>query len=162
MNVSLVGPPNLVLEGVIKRVLARSIIVVAAAGDDGRRAKPFYPAAYSGVLAVTAVDAKGVVLPEAGSGPHIAFAAPGADMLAAGLGSGYEKVRGTSFAAPLVAGLLASRLATAAPGASQTVIEAVALEAEDLGRKGQDKVYGRGLLARSLRVPIGDAQNVKK
>ena len=154
MNLSLVGPPNVVLEGVIKRVLARSIVVVAAAGNDGPNAKPLYPAAYAGVIAVTAVDARGKALLEAARGPHVAFAAPGADMLAAGVDPDWQRVRGSSFAAPLVAGLIAGRLSAAGAGASPAaIVEALALEAEDLGRKGRDPVYGRGLLGAALRVP---------
>lgn len=153
MNLSFVGPPNLVLEAVIKRVLARSIVVVAAAGNDGPNAKPLYPAAYAGVIAVTAVDARHKALLEAARGPYIAFAAPGADMVAAGIDPEYQPVRGSSFAAPLVAGLIAARIAAAGSGASNAaILDSLALEAEDLGRKGRDNVYGRGLVAASLRV----------
>ncbi|MEP7314870.1 MAG: S8 family serine peptidase [Pseudomonadota bacterium] len=152
LNLSLVGPPNVVFETLIKRVLARSIIVVAGAGDDGSRAEPLYPAAYSGVVAVTAVDGRGSILKEAVRGPHITFAAPGADMPAAQIWSGYEDVRGTSFAAPLVAGLLANRLALAGPDASPSAqIEALALEAEHPERKSRDAKFGRGLVARAVR-----------
>jgi hypothetical protein len=59
------------------------------------------------VIAVTAVDAKGRALPEAGKAAHLDFAAPGADMAAALPGQGYARVRGTSFAAPLAAARLA-------------------------------------------------------
>lgn len=154
MNLSIVGPPNVVLEGVIKRVLARSIVVVAAAGNDGPNAKPLYPAAYAGVIAVTAVDARHKALLECARGPYIAFAAPGADMVAAGVDPDYQRVRGSSFAAPLVAGLIASRLASAGAAATAaSIVDALALEAQDLGKKGRDPVYGRGLLADALRVP---------
>ena len=47
-------------------------------------------------------DSRNRALPEAGRAKHIDFAAPGADMAAALPGQGYAKVRGTSFAAPLV------------------------------------------------------------
>ena len=55
---------------------------------------------------MTAVDARGHALPEAGRAMHLDFAAPGADMAAALPGQGYARVRGTSFAAPLAAARL--------------------------------------------------------
>ena len=72
--------------------------------------------AYPGVVGVTAVDARLKVLIEAARGPQVMFAAPGADLAtAASGGNGYQGARGTSFAAPLVAALLATQLATPAP-----------------------------------------------
>ena len=122
INISLVGPPNKLVQRAIEAVQMRGIEVVAAVGNDGPAAPPQYPASYPGVVAVTAVDAGGRALPEAGKPTHLDFAAPGADMAAAFPGRGYAKVRGTSFAAPLAAArlLLAgspARLATEArPG----------------------------------------------
>lgn len=148
INVSLVGPPNAALERVVKTLAARGHLIVAAVGNDGPAAPPLYPAAYPEVIAVTGVDARDRVLPEAGRGPHVAFAAPGADMLVAVSGSDdLAPARGTSYAAPLVAGLLA----LAASGGA----DAVALlkrDAIDLGPPGRDPIYGHGLVAQALRV----------
>jgi hypothetical protein len=106
INISLVGPPNKIVGRAIQIVQSRGIAVVAAVGNDGPAAPPQYPASYPGVMAVTAVDAKGRALPEAGRPTHLDFAAPGADMAAALPGNGYTRVRGTSFAAPLAAARL--------------------------------------------------------
>jgi len=106
INISLVGPPNKLIERAIQTVQARGVEVVAAVGNDGPAAPPQYPASYAGVIAVTAVDARGHALPEAGKPIHLDFAAPGADMAAALPGQGFAKVRGTSFAAPLAAARL--------------------------------------------------------
>jgi hypothetical protein len=107
INISLVGPSNLLLQRAIQQVRARGIQVVAAVGNDGPAAPPQYPASYPGVVAVTGVDSGGRALIEAGKASHLDFAAPGADMAAALPGQGYAKVRGTSFAAPLVSARLA-------------------------------------------------------
>ncbi|WP_031310193.1 S8 family serine peptidase, partial [Sphingobium sp. C100] len=72
-------------------------------------APPAYPASYPGVIAVTGIDGRGRLLPEAGRALHVDFAAPGADMQAATMADGKGAVRGTSFAAPLVAGRLFAR-----------------------------------------------------
>jgi subtilisin family serine protease len=106
INISLVGPPNRLVQRAIQAVQSRGIEVVAAVGNDGPAAPPQFPASYPGVVAVTAVDASGRALPEAGKPTHLDFAAPGADMAAAFPGRGYAKVRGTSFAAPLAAARL--------------------------------------------------------
>jgi hypothetical protein len=95
------------------------------------------------VIAVTGVDRRNRPLIEAGRGLHLDFAAPGADMAAAAPGGGLKAVRGTSFAVPLVAGRLA-RSSLAALGA----------EAQDLGRKGPDPIFGRGLVCGECRTPL--------
>src|SRR3546814_3360538 len=80
------------------------MLIVAAVGNDGPAAPPAYPASYRGVFAVTGVDTKGRALPEAGRALHVDFAAPGEAVLAATGVAGTDRMRGTSFAAPLVAG----------------------------------------------------------
>lgn len=152
VNVSLVGPRNAVVEAAVRRAAARGMLIVAAVGNDGPSAPPLYPAAYPDVVGVTAVNGRGRVLPEAGRGPQVDFAAPGADMAAAGPGQGYVSVRGSSFAAPLVAGLLAARLRGPDRRGADAAVAAVARAAEDAGARGPDPVYGRGLVAADRRV----------
>jgi hypothetical protein len=149
ISMSLVGPPNLLLAAAVKALVARGYLVVAAVGNDGPAAPPLYPAAYPGVVAVTGVDARGRVLPEAGRGTHVDFAAPGADMAAAGVGGGYVTVRGTSFAAPIIAGRLARLAAEVSTGQA---VETLAREAKDLGAPGPDAIYGRGLVGAEVRT----------
>lgn len=145
INMSIVGPDNAVLGAAVRALQARSIVIVAASGNDGPNAKPLYPAAYPGVVAVSAVDARQRVLPEASGGKHVSFAAPGADLLAAAPQGRFQQVRGTSYAAPLVAGMLARELAS--PGAdSAEILQRFAATAEDRGAKGRDNRYGYGLI----------------
>jgi subtilisin family serine protease len=112
VNLSLVGPPNTLLENVTRAMVTRGHLLVAAVGNDGPAAKPLYPAAYPGVIGVTGVDEKRRVLLEACRGPQVDFAAPGSAMVAASQDGTFSAVRGTSFAAPIVSALLASRLNT--------------------------------------------------
>ncbi|MBC7983704.1 MAG: S8 family serine peptidase [Candidatus Obscuribacterales bacterium] len=152
VNVSLVGPPNLLLEKTVAAMLARGHVIVAAVGNDGPAAPPLYPAAYKGVIGVTGVDARRRVLVEAERGAQVDFAAPGSDMGAASTSDGYVAVRGTSFAAPIVAGLLALRIHALDPTAAQQSIADFAAQAIDLGARGVDKVYGQGLVGESVRI----------
>ncbi|HEU4778473.1 MAG TPA: S8 family serine peptidase [Steroidobacteraceae bacterium] len=149
VNVSLVGPRNALLERAMKVLLGRGHLIVAAVGNDGPAAQPLYPAAYPGVIAVTAVDAGRRVLLEACRGKHLALAAPGADLRAADAAdaTGYKEVRGTSFAAPLVAGLLSRALEAPDPIASASAVVALTAQAVDLGPRGRDNIYGAGLVA---------------
>lgn len=157
INVSLVGPANKMLEQIIRVVTARGSIVVAAVGNDGPSAPPLYPAAYPGVIAVTGVDARKRVLVEACRGSHVAFAAPGADISAAAPQQAYVTVRGTSFAAPLVAGLLALHLQRQDKDDAVAALESLTTQAVDLGPRGPDKIYGRGLVGDELRSGINVA-----
>ena len=150
VNVSLVGPRNLALEAVVARVQAAGQVVVAAVGNDGPAAPPLYPAAYPGVVGVTGVDARRHVLLEANRGPQVRFAAPGADMLAAAVGAGYQPVRGTSFAAPIVAGVLAAQCAAHENACGARGVEELSKQAV---RLGPQPVYGAGLVGESVRTP---------
>lgn len=143
VNMSIVGPANPLVAKAIAQVRARGIVIVAPVGNDGPAAPPAYPASYPGVIAVTGVDGRNRPLVEAGKALHLDFAAPGADMAAASPDGRLRAVRGTSFAAPLVAGRLAR--------ISLTALQA---EAEDLGPKGSDNRFGRGLVCGACRTPI--------
>lgn len=146
INVSLVGPQNRVVERAVARAQDRGLILVAAVGNDGPAAAPLYPASYDGVVGVSAVSATGRVLPEAARGPQVDLAAPGSDMAAASPGGGYAAVRGTSFAAPMVAALIARN------GGGRSGLSATTRAAVDAGERGRDPVYGAGIVGADLRV----------
>lgn len=137
INVSLVGPRNRVVEAVVARLVARGFVIVAAVGNDGPAAAPLFPAAYDGVVGVTGVDARDRVLIEAGRGAQVDFAALGVQ----------GRVRGTSYAAPLVAARLAANLPAPSAASAQNAIAAVRGQARDLGARGRDDVYGYGLIS---------------
>jgi hypothetical protein len=144
VGVSLVGPANPLVARIVEKVLARGTRIVAAVGNDGAAAPPAFPASYKGVIAVTGVDGDDRALIEAGRALHLDYAAPGADMAAAAVSGGLEEVRGTSYAVPLVAGRLAKT-------GSVTALDGAA---EDLGARGPDKRFGRGLVCGDCRTPV--------
>jgi len=150
VNISLVGPSNTPMKAAIAAMVRRGHLIVAAVGNDGPAAKPLYPAAFDGVIGVTGVDRRNRVLPEAGRGPQVKFAAPGGDISAARPG-GYGTVRGTSFAAPIVAGLLSRRLDAPDPAKAGAAVNALVASAQDLGAKGFDTTYGNGLVGGDIR-----------
>lgn len=137
INVSLVGPRNRIVEAIVGRLVARGHAIVAAVGNDGPAAAPLYPAAYEGVIGVSAVDGRGRALMEAGRGAHVDFAANGLVN---------ARVRGTSYAAPIVAGVLAQRYNVLDPAALENALSALRAQARDLGAPGRDPIYGDGLI----------------
>ena len=147
INVSLVGPRNALLERAVNTLVSRGFVIVAAVGNDGPAAPPLFPAAYDGVVGVTAVDRHHHALVEACRGKQVDFAAAGADIDAATQApSARAAVRGTSFAAPFVAALLAEDFP--APDSVRRAAELTKwiARATDLGKPGRDAVYGDGEL----------------
>lgn len=150
-TISLVGPANPLLGKAVASAQDKGLIIVAAVGNDGPAAPPSFPASYAGVIAVTGVDGRNRALPEAGRALHLDYAAPGADMLVAAPGGKTTRVRGTSYAAPLVAARLVQHYAAPDQARRAAAIRALDAEARDLGGKGPDKVYGRGLICGTCR-----------
>jgi len=144
VSISLGGPNNTAVGRAIAAAQSKGTIVVAAVGNDGPAAPPAYPASYPGVLAVTGVDGRGRALIEAGRATHLDYAAPGADIAARNRAGRWARVRGTSYAVPLVAARAAAALDRS--GSWRATLDR---EAEDLGPRGADAQYGRGLLCRA-------------
>ncbi len=146
INMSIVGPRNRAVEKALATLIARGFVIVAAVGNDGPAAPPLYPAAYPGVVGVTAVDQKQRILLEANQGVQVEFAALGADVKVVDPEGMMIKVRGTSFAAPVIAARLAAQMFHTDPAATRIMREQLQVEAIDLGSKGRDTVYGYGLI----------------
>ncbi|MEL1249370.1 S8 family serine peptidase [Aurantiacibacter gilvus] len=143
VTISLVGPDNPILARAIAAARRRGAVVVAAVGNDGPAAPPAYPASYEGVVAVTAVDRRERALIEAGRALHLDYAAPGADIYGMDRRGRSQRLRGTSYATPLVAARLAHAI-----GNGRDWRGALDSEAHDLGEPGPDETYGRGLVCR--------------
>jgi hypothetical protein len=99
---------------------------------------------------VTGVDTRHRVLVEACRGSQVKFAAPGADMSAAKSSQTFELVRGTSYAAPIVASLLGATLREPDKEAAVRAVDELARSALDLGAAGTDTTYGYGLVGADL------------
>jgi subtilisin family serine protease len=156
VNISLVGPSNALLARAVAAMQAHGHLLVAAVGNDGPAAPPLYPASYPGVVGVTGVDRRGKPLPEAARGPQVKFAAPGSQMVSAAPGTPpYRQVRGTSFAAPIVAALLAQRLPRPDRAGAARAVDALAREAGH-GQAVVNDEIGYGIVGADVRTDPSD------
>ncbi|MCP4319095.1 MAG: S8 family serine peptidase [Hyphomicrobiales bacterium] len=146
INISLAGPPNLLLERMLAGLKTEGVIVVAAAGNQGPKAAPAYPAAYPGVIAVTAVDNNRRVYRRAGRGEHIDIAEPGVGVWIAASVRGAKFATGTSYAVPFTTAAIALVLQDLDVSDHDQVVAALANRAIDIGEPGRDEIYGHGLL----------------
>lgn len=145
INLSLGGPGDRVMEEAISRLIRSRVIVVSAAGNQGENAAPSYPAAYPGVIAVTACDARNQIFEQSNRGPYISLTAPGVDIWTPDRRGG-RYVSGTSYAAAVVSGAAAILLARQPGLDGNTARDLMCKHARDIGNPGMDSVYGCGLL----------------
>ena len=135
---------SFVLRSAVQEALKRGVAVVASVGNDGRDGVLF-PAAYDGVVGVSAVDAMGQKLYFGNTGDAVDICAPGYGLAAAWSdGRLTEDFSGTSAAAPFVSGMIAVLM-----GRGMTAEAAAALVislADDGGEPGRDNEYGSGIL----------------
>ena len=148
INLSLGGPiKSKILEDAVEHAIARGVVIVAAAGNSGRSVG--YPAAYDGVVAVSASDANDKIAWFSSRGPEIAIAAPGVAVTQQTVCDGgknhceiFGTFNGTSMAAPHVAGAAALLMSVGVtePSAVRAALAAGATPKDDAS------LYGAGVL----------------
>ncbi len=135
VNISLAGPPNALLSAAVKAFVGSGHVLVAAAGNDGPAAPPNFPAAYPGVISVTAVDAAHRLALDANRSA-VRFAALGVNVRAAALPRGYGMATGTSYASPIVAARFALLVAAPSKENCEAALTALSREAVPMADSG--------------------------
>jgi len=131
INLSLGGPSySRTLADAVSYAQAKNVVVVAAAGNDGRDA-PSYPAADSGVISVGAVDESDNRYGWSNYGSWVQVDAPGCTN-STGLSSSYVNFCGTSAAAPFVSGLAGLARSYNLSAAASSVVNAIEQKAQSL------------------------------
>ncbi len=146
VNFGIAGADNKVVRQIVDKAYRKNVVMVAAAGNWNTDQYPAYPAAYDGVIAVTAFGYGGALLPDASFGSYIDFAAPGANILSASPGGGKQLWSGTSFASPFIAVLSALEVARRKDSDTLTLRAVLSQSSVDLGTKGWDPRYGWGYI----------------
>lgn len=155
INLSLGGPDrDPVLDQACLYAYQRGAILVAAAGNSYQTGNQVqFPAASPNVVAVASVDISGTPSAFSNTGPHIALAAPGENVLAAttpadGInGDGYDLQSGTSFATPHVAATLALVAAANPTLSAAQIVQVTELTAQDdASGNGRDNQIGYGIV----------------
>ncbi|MBI5432507.1 MAG: S8 family serine peptidase [Planctomycetes bacterium] len=165
INMSLGGPgSNTTLRDAIADVRTLSNVVVFAAAGNNNSTALFYPASYTGVISVSAVDLNAAKAPYSNHNSTVDIAAPGGDTGVDLNGDGYSDgvlstlvddtgtnyiyafYQGTSMACPHAAGL-AALMRAVDPTLTPTEIETIlTTTATDLGAPGRDNTFGWGLV----------------
>lgn len=116
-------------------------VVVVSAGNNGVEETI---AANDAVLTISATNSSDVRPSWSSYGAFVDLAAPGVSIYAPTRGGGYANVSGTSFSAPITAGLVALMFSTNPRLAPADIDRILKTTAVDLGTTGFDKYYGYG------------------
>jgi len=144
INLSFAGADNKIMRKVFERAQELGLVMVAAVGNWGRSDVPAFPAAYEGVIGVTAVNERGLADPMANSGSYVDFAAPGVRVFAAAPGTGGRFQSGTSFATPFITAMMGLEIAKGSARTPAALSAILNKSIYDLGMPGRDDIYGWG------------------
>ena len=144
---------GMIAEAVISNAIAKGVTLIAAAGNDAY-GHASYPAAYPGVIAVSATEPGfrfsrsfgGHGHSGSNHGPEIDIAAPGSWINSTVIGGGHEPWSGTSMASPNVAGVAALIKSLNPSYTPQKVRDVLCETARDAGEIGWDEFFGHGVV----------------
>jgi subtilisin family serine protease len=135
--------PSNVLLAALDYADTHGALIVAAAGND-QATRLTWPAADARVISVGAIDAVGQQVTFSNSGPQLQISAPGYGVQTAWINQQRVYMDGTSAAAPLVAGALATVLSFNPTLTAAQAWEILSATTNDAGAPGPDADYGRG------------------
>jgi hypothetical protein len=106
------------------------------------------------VLTVSATDANDALASFSNTGNNVDVSAPGVNILTTAVGGSYGFGTGTSFSAPIVAGVAALVISANPSLSGQQIQNIIRTSADDLGAPGWDSIFGSGRVnaARAVQV----------
>ncbi|WP_406367454.1 type VII secretion-associated serine protease mycosin [Streptomyces sp. NBC_01546] len=142
----------------VQYALTKGVVVVASAGNGGESGdRVSYPAAYPGVIAVTAVDRRGNKAKFSTRNWYATVSAPGVDVVIADPDRSYYEGWGTSAAAAFVSGA-AALVKAAHPDLSPAQIKKLLEDtASDSPAGGRDDARGHGMVDPAAALQVAEA-----
>jgi thermitase len=133
------------LEEAVDYAVAQGVIMIAAVGNDGTGTL-YFPAAYENVIGVGSVNNDKSLSDVSQRNSSVFVTAPGSDVISLNIGGGYRTDSGTSFAAPLVTGIVAILKQIDSTLDVEDIKSLLAATAEDLWGDGYSIYFGHGLV----------------
>lgn len=164
INVSIGGSSSSsTLQNAVNYAWSKGAMVFASAMNNASSV-PYYPAACTNAVAVSATTSSDTLASFSSYGNWITISAPGSYIYTTNNGGGYGAWNGTSFSSPITAGL-AALILSVNPNLSNTqVVNIIKNNADDLGTAGFDQYFGYGrinvyksLVAAQTVVPQTDS-----
>ncbi|MCF3096190.1 peptidase S8 [Aeromonas australiensis] len=143
-------------ERAFNQAYSQNVLSVAAAGNAGNTSKS-YPASYSSVVSVAAIDSNKQLASFSQRNDQVELAGPGVAVLST-VPKGYAYYSGTSMATPHVAGVAALVWSQRLECSNDQLRQILRSSAQDLGALGRDNSYGYGLVqarAAADRLALG-------
>jgi subtilisin family serine protease len=144
MNISIAGSSaSSTLQSAVNYAWNKGAVVFASAGNYSTSA-PYYPAACDNVVAVSATDSTDLLASYSNFGTWVDLAAPGSGILTTSAGGYYGSWSGTSFSAPVAAGVAALVLSERPSLSAAGLVSLLEQNSDDLGTPGFDTSFGYG------------------
>lgn len=152
---------NRIVRSAAQSAMNRGALVIISAGNGGGTT---ISRGFSEALFVGAIDGFGRVARFSDKGPFVDLVAPGVGIFTTRLGDSYAPATGTSFAAPVVAGV-AGLVWSTNPNLRPTVVRSALLRTlVEVGSKGRDNASGLGLIDAEAAVryalDVGEADDL--
>ncbi|MEZ4707609.1 MAG: S8 family peptidase [Caldilineaceae bacterium] len=169
INLSLgANVPSNTIKSAIDYAQENGVLIVAAAGNSAS-SNYFYPAAYEGIMGISATNSNDELWGLSNRGEYIDVAAPGHLIYGPSKSldhefGGYVYKSGTSMAAPFVAGLAGLLFSQDPSRTAEDVVGIITQSADDLGDAGRDDYFGYGRInvLAAVNFDVGQAPGTTK
>lgn len=131
------------LQSAINYAWGKQCVIIAAAGNSGNNV-PFYPAACSNVISVSATDSSDAHPAWSNFGSYVDVSAPGLDVLTLYGANQYAVWSGTSFSSPVTAGVAALMASANSNLTNAQLADLLIKNCDDIGTAGYDVYFGNG------------------